>query len=186
MMDAGKETNGRKVENTVEAIRKALEHVIPANLRAEDVVFVCIGTDRSTGDAYGPLVGTYLQSLGYTNVCGTIDDPTHAMNLEERVNALPKDKTIIAIDACLGQVSSVGLTAVRKGPVKPGAGVDKDLTPVGDYSIDGIVNVGGFMPYFVLQNTRLSLVMSMAKNLTTALMNQFPIVDKAVLHLLSK
>lgn len=33
----------------------------------------------------------------------------------------------------------------------------------------GIVNVGGFMEYFVLQNTRLSLVMNMANVIGDAL-----------------
>ena len=46
--------------------------------------------------------------------------------------------------------------------MKPGAGVNKDLPPVGDIHLTGIVNVGGFMEYFVLQNTRLSIVFHMA------------------------
>ena len=41
---------------------------------------------------------------------------------------------------------------------KPGAGVNKDLPPVGDLYITGVVNVGGFMDYLVLQNTRLYLI----------------------------
>jgi len=40
--------------------------------------------------------------------------------------------------------------------------VNKDLPPVGDIHMTGIVNVGGFMEYFVLQNTRLNLVVKMA------------------------
>jgi len=47
--------------------------------------------------------------------------------------------------------------------LKPGAGVKKELPVVGDIHITGVVNVGGFMEYFVLQNTRLHLVISMAE-----------------------
>jgi len=43
------------------------------------------------------------------------------------------------------------------------------LPPVGDMHITGIVNVGGFMEYFVLQNTRLSLVMKMSHIIAEAI-----------------
>jgi putative sporulation protein YyaC len=134
-----------------------------------EVVFVCVGTDRSTGDSLGPLIGTQLVELGYTNIYGTLDDPVHAMNLQETIDNLPKDKTVIAIDSCLGQLSSVGTYQVKKGPLRAGAGVGKVLPPVGNHHITGIVNVGGFMEYFVLQNTRLSLVMKMAKDISESI-----------------
>jgi putative sporulation protein YyaC len=131
------------------------------------VVIVCVGTDRSTGDSLGPLVGTHLHKFrsSHFDLFGTLENPVHAMNLEETL--LEIDRTvrrpfIIGIDACLGQVASVGCIQVGDGPVRPGAGVNKELPPVGDIHITGIVNVGGFMEYFVLQNTRLHLVMRMA------------------------
>lgn len=69
---------------------------------------------------------------------------------------------MIAIDACLGSLNHVGHISVGKGPIKPGAGVSKDLPPVGDMFVTGIVNISGFMEYMVLQNTRLRTVMKMA------------------------
>ena len=48
------------------------------------------------------------------------------------------------------------------GPSKHGAAMNKKLPAVGDLHIHGIVNLNGFMEFFVLQNTRLSLVMKMA------------------------
>lgn len=130
------------------------------------IVVVCVGTDRSTGDALGPLVGSALTKCSALPIYGTLDEPVHAVNLAERLDAIAHDHRnpyIIAIDACLGQLSSVGSIQAGEGPVKPGAGVNKELPPVGDYHITGIVNVGGFMEYFVLQNTRLSLVVNMAE-----------------------
>ena len=47
--------------------------------------------------------------------------------------------------------------------------MQKELPEVGDIHINGIVNVSGFMEYFVLQNTRLHLVMSMANTLSESL-----------------
>lgn len=144
------------------------------------LVIICIGTDRSTGDSLGPLVGTQLKR-GNRNIpiFGTLDEPVHAMNLNEtieKVFSIHRNPYIIAIDACLGQLSSVGSIQLADGPVKPGAGVNKDLPPVGDMHLTGIVNVGGFMEYFVLQNTRLSLVVSMAEIIASSLLSSIEIL----------
>lgn len=134
----------------------------------QDIVLVNIGTDRSTGDSLGPLVGTRLLRYSFSDIhlYGTLDNPVHAMNLEDtlkQINEAYYNPYIVGIDACLGQVSSVGCVQIGHGPLKPGAGVKKELPSVGNIHITGIVNVGGFMEYFVLQNTRLSLVMNMAE-----------------------
>jgi putative sporulation protein YyaC len=131
------------------------------------IVVVCVGTDRSTGDSLGPLVGTVLarEDSPHFDLYGTLDDPVHAMNLGEtllKISRTSRHPFVIAVDACLGQVSSVGCIQLGMGPVRPGAGVNKELPPVGDIHMTGIVNVGGFMEYFVLQNTRLNLVMKMS------------------------
>jgi putative sporulation protein YyaC len=138
------------------------------------IVFVCIGTDRSTGDSLGPLVGTLLEdkSLRTFYVYGTLDEPIHAVNLSEKLKEIHgkhHDPYIIGIDACLGRTKNVGVIQVGNGPVKPGAGVNKELPAVGDIHITGIVNVSGFMEFFVLQNTRLNLVMRMAKTIANGI-----------------
>lgn len=140
----------------------------------QPIIVFCIGTDRSTGDSLGPLVGTFLKELNTTHfqVYGTLDDPIHAVNLVERLAEIKNNyhnPFIIGIDACLGRLRSVGMITIGKGPIKPGAGVNKELTPVGDIHMTGIVNVSGFMEYFVLQNTRLSLVMKMAQAIANGL-----------------
>lgn len=136
-------------------------------LRERPVVTMCIGTDRSTGDSLGPLVGDMLLKfkMNGVHIYGTIDNPVHARNLEETLlNAriLHPDAYLVAIDASLGMVDHVGCISVGKGPIKPGAGLKKDLPPVGDMHITGVVNTGGFMDFLVLQSTRLSVVMRMA------------------------
>jgi putative sporulation protein YyaC len=139
----------------------------------DKIHFLCIGTDRSTGDSLGPLVGTELQKLGFPNVVGTIDSPCHAMNLNELLSEIPEGQTIIAVDACLGTYDRVGKIGVKNKPLTPGAGVDKDLGKVGDYGIYGVVNVGGFMEYFVLANTRLSLVLNMAREIVDGICSKY-------------
>ncbi|WML41827.1 spore protease YyaC [Neobacillus sp. OS1-2] len=140
------------------------------NMTRRPIVFICIGTDRSTGDSLGPLVGTLLEEKDLQSfyVYGTLDEPIHAVNLAEKLKEIQTKHVnpyIIGIDACLGRIKNVGVIQVGNGPVKPGAGVNKDLPEVGDIHITGIVNVSGFMEFFVLQNTRLNLVMKMAKTI---------------------
>jgi len=137
---------------------------------------VCIGTDRSPGDCLGPLVGSKLSSLGSlppgVRLFGTLDEPVHAANLDEYIKLLQdkgKASFVLAVDACLGRSENIGYISLKNGPLKPGTGVNKNLTEVGSAHMVGVVNVGGFMEYFVLQNTRLSLVMRMADVIASSL-----------------
>lgn len=157
-----------------EKLAMELHAMFPSTTSRRPIVFVCIGTDRSTGDSLGPLVGTLLEekSISPFLVYGTLEDPIHAVNLAEKLTEINEKHShpfIIGIDACLGRMKSVGSLQVANGPVKPGAGVNKDLPAVGDMHITGIVNVSGFMEFFVLQNTRLNLVLKMAKTIANGI-----------------
>lgn len=151
-----------------------LESIFDSVPAKRPIIIVCIGTDRSTGDSLGPLVGTLLKKRKSESqpVFGTLDEPVHALNLKDTMNKIDhhyQNPFIVAIDACLGQYANIGTIQIGHGPMKPGAGVNKDLPPIGDIHITGIVNVGGFMEYLVLQNTRLSLVMDMAEIISASL-----------------
>ena len=139
---------------------------------SKELVVVCIGTDRSTGDSLGPLVGTMLSRTSTVPVYGTLAEPVHAVNLNEKLAEIQKahpNSFIIAVDACLGKSESVGCVSINNGPLRPGTGGYKKLPQVGDMHIIGVVNVGGFMEYFVLQNTRLNLVMKKAELISEGL-----------------
>ncbi|HEX9061528.1 MAG TPA: spore protease YyaC [Clostridia bacterium] len=136
-------------------------------LGCRSIIFVCIGTDRSTGDCLGPLVGYKLSSIKYDNVhvYGTLESPVHARNIDKTMEQVYSKYTspfIVAVDACLGKMDHIGYIKVGGGPIKPGSGLNKDIAPVGDIHITGVVNFGGFMEFLVLQNTRLGTVMKMA------------------------
>ena len=108
------------------------------------------------------------------HIYGSLENPIHALNLTDKlseIKSIHKNPFIIGIDACLGRLKSVGIIQIGMGPVKPGSGVNKDLPNVGDMHITGIVNVSGFMEYFVLQNTRLHLIMEMAKAIANGILN---------------
>ncbi len=156
-------------------LSSALERALAAH-GANDrrVVFACIGTDRSTGDALGPLVGQRLRRLGCTdeNVIGTLEEPLHALNLAERLCPLadmdPRP-LVIAVDAALGASANVGTITLRPGGLKPGQGVGKALPEVGELSITATVNVSaGALDAQVLQSTRLFMVQELAETIGTA------------------
>lgn len=156
-----------------ETISKGIIDLLPIEVH-RPLVVVCIGTDRSTGDSLGPLIGTFLEDANLNNfhIYGTLEDPVHAVNLTEKLEYIHNryfDPFIIGIDACLGRYKNIGFVKLANGPVKPGAGVKKDLPEVGDIHITGIVNVSGYMEFFVLQNTRLNLVMKMAKQISSSI-----------------
>ena len=51
-----------------------------------ELVFLCIGSDRVTGDCLGPYIGHQLLDrldLQDIYVYGTLKDPVHALNLEK-------------------------------------------------------------------------------------------------------
>lgn len=148
-----------------------------------ELLFLCIGTDRSTGDALGPLVGTMLEEAGYAHVIGTLRQPLDASNMRERLltEVVPyrNERTIIAIDACLGQASSVCSYQVSNQPMEPGKSLGKQLPAVGDYSIAAIVNVGEGQKYALLQSTSLYRVMSMASEITAAITRVFPLKESS-------
>ncbi len=140
----------------------------------KSIVFICIGTDRSTGDSLGPLIGHKIDKLNYDNIYvhGNLDNPVHAKNLKETIEHIYQyydNPFVIAIDACLGRMDHVGYITIGEGSIKPGSGVNKDLPPIGDIHITGIVNFGGFMDFLVLQNTRLSIVMKMAETISISI-----------------
>lgn len=119
----------------------------------------------------GPLTGSRLNKFTSSEVpvFGTLKEPVHATNLQEKmkhINNRYQNPFILAIDAGLGNNDSIGSINIKPGPLKPGSGVNKDLPLIGNMHITGLVNIGGYMEYFVLQSTRLHLVMKMAKTIS--------------------
>lgn len=147
---------------------KELSPIIKQN---RTIVFLCIGSDRSTGDCLGPLIGDKLNfSIDSTiYFYGNLENPIHAQNLEETIFSIKKrfiKPFIVAIDACLGDIQNVGKIFIEKKPLKPGLAVSKKLPEVGDLSIVGIVNICGNLEFMILQNTRLFTVMTLANSIS--------------------
>ncbi|MGO4545900.1 spore protease YyaC [Paenibacillus sp. 2TAB23] len=135
----------------------------------DSIVFVCIGSDRSSGDSLGPLIGSMLRERGWKQVIGTLQQPCDAHAVEQAVQAVPKEATVIAIDACLGKPASIGRFLVAEGPLQPGKAIGRRLPPIGQFSIAGVVNANGPKAYWMLQTTSLYQVMRMARDAVDAI-----------------
>ena len=139
--------------------------------QGRSIIVLCIGTDRSTGDSLGPLVGDKLKFLVRDKIClyGNLEFPVHAKNINDIITSINKayyNPFIIAVDACLGSIQNVGKIIIESKPLHPGSAMDKDLPSVGDISITGVVNIAGSMEFMVLQNTRLFTVMHLAESIS--------------------
>jgi len=149
-------------------------YIFPITKCSRPIIVLCIGTDRSTGDSLGPLVGNKLKFLvrNKIHLYGSLECPVHAKNLRETIDEINysyANPYIIAIDACLGSLQNVGKIIVEEKPLSPGAAMNKDLPKVGNLSITGVVNIAGAFEFMVLQNTRLYTVMMLADAISKGL-----------------
>jgi len=127
---------------------------------------VCIGTDRSTGDSFGPLTGHMLSRLSLIDfsLYGSLESPVHALSLPEVMSGIDIENTlVVAVDAGMGDANMVGSIGIGYDPVRPGSGLGKTLPSVGDISVTGIVAMGGLAPFIMLQNAPLGMVYCMAE-----------------------
>lgn len=150
--------------------------VHPEVIGNRQVIILCIGSDRSTGDSLGPLIGYKLIKSGLNKVTiyGSLKNPVHAANLNatiDEIYSLYNNPYVIAIDASLGRKDHIGCITLGTGALKPGLGVKKQLPEVGDIHITGIVNLSGAMDTLLLQTTRLSTIMTLADVISEALIN---------------
>lgn len=126
---------------------------------------VAIGSDRTTGDCLGPLVGEFLSGVGPFEVHGTLDEPVHAANMGELIPEI--SGFTLAVDAALG--SPVGGISVRGGPLAPGAAFGRELPHVGDVAISALVCEAGSLGFERLRSVRLGFVRDVAHTIATSL-----------------
>ncbi len=134
-----------------------------------DTVFLCIGSDRVTGDCLGPLCGHLLKKRYDVPafVYGGLDCPVNALNVCETarfVTARHPKSAVVVIDSSVGAEKEIGCIRLFDGPVKPGSADGKKLGAVGDIGITATVaarrgDLGG---------VRLSIVWNLAETVAAA------------------
>lgn len=120
-------------------------------MQDNQIIFVCIGSNKITGDCLGPLVGTYLkQNLKNEKnirIYGDMYSPINYTNINDiknEVDTIIKNKEnngnnyiIILIDSALGK--NVGEIIIDTGKVELGSALYKEETIYSDINIKGIV-----------------------------------------------
>jgi len=175
-----KPETSKKVE--IERMANRLQDVL---LKTEqEVVILCVGSDRSTGDALGPFVGSMLVEKNIPfPVYGTLEEPVHALNLKNVIKEIHQQYTnpfILGVDACLGDEKNIGMVLLEEGPFIPGNAVHKNLPSIGNYHIKAIVNyLYPFAPIQSLNSTRLLTVKRLAEIIVEIIVRASTIEDKA-------
>lgn len=113
-------------------------HLLPSR---KAPVFLCIGTPLLSADRFGPYIGSQLKKQDIPNVFGTLEHPVHAENIEFYRNYIQKyypNNPVVAIDASVGTPKQMGCITLRKGALRPGRAVGKNICPIGHVEITGI------------------------------------------------
>lgn len=139
-----------------------------------DYIFLCVGSDKVIGDAYGPLVGTELEEKlkqYYRNIhiVGTLEHPVLATNLKKTIGEIQRNyinPCIIAVDSALSKKEDIGKVFVSNEKMKFAQSTRQDPIEVGSISIKGVVaqdcKVARYN-FSVLQSTSLGKVLDLAK-----------------------
>lgn len=143
------------------------------NLDYSELIFLCIGTDRMTGDCFGPLVGNKIKELLDVNstncvVYGDLENPLIYSNVDNKLKEIKekyKKPCIIAIDAALSKENNIGKILVKRGGLKYGTAINKGRREVGHICVKAIIGknykkVDKNME--LLQNTSLNFVIKLA------------------------
>ena len=72
----------------------------------DSIVFICIGSNKVTGDCLGPLVGSYLKSMYKATVYGDMENPINYQNAEKIMKKLENnngESLKVVIDSALGK-----------------------------------------------------------------------------------
>ena len=154
---------------------------ITAGQTYSNIIFLCIGTQRIIGDAFGPLVGNRLTNLlrgaRRLNVIGTLENSVSLCNINqimERIKSTYSNPFIIAIDAALSSQDNIGDIIVTDGAIELGSSLNRQCINVGDMSIKGIVGRNcrnANQNLNTLQNVPLSRVVNLSDVVSSGIYN---------------
>lgn len=142
------------------------------DLEISKLIFLCIGTDRITGDSFGPLVGYKLKYLfkkeENIEVIGNLENILCTHNINKIIDDIKntyETPFLIAIDSALSNKTEIGKIVVSKSGMNVGSGLNRQNIYVGNMSIKGIVSRDLKNPKYnfrLLQNAPLHIIMNMA------------------------
>lgn len=118
----------------------------------KDILFLCIGNSKISGDSLGPIIGSFLQKYKYNmkkydndieiDILGTIQEPIGYKKIDlaiENIKLRRQFSNIIIIDSALGDEKNIGKILINTSNLYAGEGVNKGKKLNGDIIIKGIV-----------------------------------------------
>lgn len=151
----------------------------------EEIVILCVGTNRIIGDAVGPITGTFLTENNIPNVYGTLQRPVDATNLVRVVDEIKKSYSkpyIIAVDAAvnlgtsylIGKPEFLKSITIEDEAITARSWDTKNAVPVGNIGITAVVEYGWYYNFQKrMENANLAVIYNMsniiAKSIKSAL-----------------
>ena len=143
------------------------------NKTYSSIIFLCVGTDRITGDSLGPIIGHNLKKM-FKNaknviILGDLENTVCNLNIEKVINQICTEYSnpfIVSIDSALSRnMDNIGKIFIDKGGIILGSSISRERYIIGDMHIKGVVARDLINPkknFYLMQNTRLNMVMKMA------------------------
>ena len=140
----------------------------------KEYVFLCVGSDKMTGDCFGPLVGAKLEKhfadyqIFNIHILGNLKNPVcypNILEVLEKIHLIEQEACIVVIDAAFSKEENIGKIYVSHQETVLGKGIGKQKIAIGDISIKAVVAKDCKMPmhnFQMLQNISLQFVMEMA------------------------
>lgn len=131
-----------------------------------EIVLMCIGTDRIIGDSFGPLIGYNLKKYNMQHVYieGDINNVISESNiLKETYRVYEKyiNPFVICVDSCLSSIYKEKTIIVEEHGTIPGSSLRKNNMVLGDMSIKGVVASYSKNNYSALFNVKLNTIIGM-------------------------
>ena len=140
-----------------------------------EIIFLCVGTDRMTGDCLGPLVGTRLEeklapyNIFNITIYGTLKENLCYSNMKDQLEHMKMNHPnacVVVIDAALSDEEKIGKIFVEQRKMTLGKGLHKSQIKVGDISIKAVVGKNYKLPmhnFSILQNISLNSIIALSE-----------------------
>lgn len=164
-----------KNKNAKSIIKNSILDLFKDKNKYDNIVVLCIGTNKSGGSSMAPFVGTFLDKKINSPVFGTLEKTISACNLKETlkiINEKYKNPYIIAVTGQLcNDEKNIGNISIIDGSVTLGKGVINSPEVIGDISITGTINSFGEDAFKSIQSANMYIVFELAKAIANGIID---------------
>lgn len=120
------------------------KNIVDLKNRNKRIIFLCIGTNRIIGDAFGPVVGSVLKDYykheDKIEIIGDLDNVVTYCNIKEIIyNKVNENNLIIVLDSALSTCDNIGKIFIQNRGLRYAESLKKQNRLIGDISIKAVV-----------------------------------------------